>query len=93
MRHKLTTLAVFSYVAICLAVDFIPHHGPPLFRYTGSDPEVHVWNIGWPLGTAIYDPRYGWHWGPEAFVVLPLQVVLLLVAITAWRLWRWSSKR
>jgi len=46
------TILILS-IAACLMVDSFPHFGPPQFRYTGSDPNTHIWNLGWPLATAL----------------------------------------
>ena len=62
----------------------------PHFRYTGVDPSVHVWNLGWPLATMIWDHRSGLHVGPFAYLLIPgLFVVGLTVFAFAWFLaWR-----
>jgi hypothetical protein len=85
MRWK--TAAVFfvaaCVVAVCVVVDFFPRFGPPDFRYTGSDPATHVWNLGWPLAEAIYDHRSGFHVGPLGVVVFSIQtVVVMILAMT-----------
>jgi hypothetical protein len=67
-------------IGACLLVDFFPRFGPPDFRYTGSDPATHVWNLGWPLATAIYDQRSGMHVGPLAYVLVPIEIVVLAAA-------------
>jgi hypothetical protein len=80
---------------IFLAMDFAPRHGPPDFRYTGSDPERIVWNIGWPCAWAIYDPQSGVQIGPWLIISLPPQVFFLafLHGLTMmWPLIRGSRK-
>ena len=67
------------YLLSCVVVDFVPSFGPPHFRYTGSDPSVHVWNLGWPLPYMIYDPRSGLHVDPFGVVVIGLQVLVVVV--------------
>jgi hypothetical protein len=52
-------LWILVYIAVCLILDFVPHFGPPAFRYNGSDPLRYVWNFGWPLALFIYDPELG----------------------------------
>jgi len=79
-------LAAIAFVVVCLFVDFLPRHTCPDFRYTGSDPSVPVWNLGWPLALFIYDPEHGFQVGPFAYVLLPFQfgglaVGLIVVAI------------
>ena len=57
-----------------------PRYGAPDFRYTGSDPSRHVWNVGWPVAVVIHDPDAGLHVGPLALVVgavLAMGVVIL----------------
>lgn len=51
---------------------FFPHHGAANFRYTSPDPEINVWNIGWPIATMIWDYRNGLHFGPWAVIMFPL---------------------
>ena len=71
-------MAICAYPLICAILDFLPHHGPPEFRYTGSDPARPVWNLGWPLAQFIYDPRYGLQIDPTAFALISAQCVLFL---------------
>ena len=75
------------YVGACLFFDFLPRQGPPWFRYAGSDPSVPVFNLGWPLVTAIYHPGPGFFLGPLAWPVFATQAVLYAVAtaLVAWR--------
>lgn len=68
-------------IGACLLTNFVPHRGPPQFRYTGSDPDRPVWNLGWPLVIAIYDPQSGLHAGPFAPVLIPIES-LALAAMT-----------
>jgi hypothetical protein len=76
------TILILS-IAACLVVDSFPHFGPPQFRYTGSDPNTHIWNLGWPLATAIYDQHNGVHAGPLVYVLVPMEVVALAAAAIA----------
>lgn len=76
-------IAIGCLIAFAV-VDLFPRHGPPDFRYTGSDPSYHVWNLGWPLALTIYDSRSGIHIGPFLYVVVPFQaVVVSLIAAAA----------
>jgi hypothetical protein len=68
------------YAGLCFVLGFFPTYGSPHFRYTGSDPSVEVWNLGWPVATIIWDPRTGLHVGPFAYVLFP---ILILVGIAA----------
>lgn len=68
-------IAAILCVAACLTVDFFPSFGPPHFRYTGSDPATRVWNLGWPVVTAIYDKRGGLHVGPVGGVLYAIQAI------------------
>jgi hypothetical protein len=69
-----TLLASISAVALPLS-NFFPHAGRPHFQYIGSDPNIGVVNLGWPLATGIYDSRSELHVGPLARVGWPLQIV------------------
>ncbi len=80
-RRLFWKVAAVAFVLACLVVDFLPHHGVPHFRYTGSDPAYQVWNLGWPLALFIYNPRSGIHVGPFAYVVLPLQLFVAAVIL------------
>jgi hypothetical protein len=76
-------IAIGCLIAFAV-MDLFPRHGAPDFRYTGSDPAYHVWNLGWPLALAIYDSRSGIHIGPFLYVVVPVQaVVVSLIAAAA----------
>lgn len=62
---------VFLCAAIAiLIVAVFPTFGAPQFRYNGCDPEHHVWNLGWPVATCIYDAVNSPHFfvGPFAYV-------------------------
>ncbi|MBY0263395.1 MAG: hypothetical protein K2Q20_13690 [Phycisphaerales bacterium] len=78
MRFKLFILIV---AAVSFVLNCFPTHGPPEFRYTGADPARHVWNLGWPLATMIFDPRHGLHVGPMAWVLWPAQALVLLAGV------------
>jgi hypothetical protein len=88
LRKRWKTIASL-FVVLCLLTDFFPYHGPPQFRYTGSNPSFAVWNFGWPLATAIYDSRNGFHIGPIAYLILPLQCVLMAAGIVVIEVMRW----
>jgi hypothetical protein len=64
-------------------MNFMPHHGAPNFRYTGSDPSQAVWNFGWPIASVIYDSQNGLHFGPIILLVIPLQIVGLLLLLAS----------
>ena len=77
------------YGIICFVLLCFPHHGPPNFRYTGSDPIFSVWNFGWPVATMIWDPRLGLQVGQ--FNLLPFAALfglgiagLVLAWVRAW---------
>ena len=74
-------LIAVAFVLICLAVDFLPRHAAPDFRYTGSDPTIPVWNLGWPLALFIHDPNHGFQVGPFAYLMLPFQFVVLAIGL------------
>lgn len=75
LRFYLTWVQT-SFMAVLtvliLVVSLFPTFGAPHFRYTGSDPNRDVWNLGFPLAVVIYDPAMPPHvfYGPEAFVVV-----------------------
>jgi len=86
---------VALFVAACLVADLFPWRGPPDFRYTGSDPTISVWNLGWPLATAIYDSRNGFHVGPWAYIAGAAQLSLFAIiglALAAIRLLRRNAR-
>ena len=85
-------LGLALYVVACLAFDFRPHYGPPHFRYTGSDPSRHVWNLGWPSVTCIYDSRFGFQVGPSGYVLFHLQALGLASGVTVIALNRWLRR-
>ncbi len=77
VAKKRWAILLAAYVTICLVIDFCPTYGRPHFRYTGSDPSIEVWNIGWPIATMIYDYSSGIHVGPFAYVLFPLELIIL----------------
>lgn len=68
-------LWLISYIIVCLLIDLYPRFGPPYFRYTGSDPSRHVWNLGWPMPTTIVDS--GIHVGPVALPLVMMEIVVI----------------
>jgi hypothetical protein len=80
-------------VAAVLLIDFFPHFGPPQFRYAGSDPQAHVWNLGWPVATLIYDQRSGMHAGPFFYVLIPIEVGVVAVASLVFSIRRRANRR
>src|SRR5689334_23309185 len=72
---------IAALVIACAVMDLFPRHGPPDFRYTGSDPAHVIWNLGWPVALVIYDPQSGIHFGPFLYVVIPVQIVVLSLII------------
>ena len=78
------TYACVLYLVGCALVDLFPYFTAPHFRYTGSDPAIHVWNLGWPLALVIYDSQSGLHIGPLAVPILGLQLILFGVAVAVY---------
>jgi hypothetical protein len=74
-QHRNRCRWLSGYVTVCLIVDLWPRIGAPDFRYTGSDPEWYVWNIGWPLALAIYHPGLGFFPGPGIIPIIVLQAL------------------
>lgn len=79
-RQKRFLISLGVYLSLCLTVNFFPNFGPPQFRYTGSDPIVHVWNLGWPLATAIYDLKNGLNIGPLFYILISSQLLFFIMA-------------
>ncbi|HZN68373.1 MAG TPA: hypothetical protein VFB66_24010 [Tepidisphaeraceae bacterium] len=90
MKRRLLKLLTALSLPLCVAAAW-PRHGPPDFRYTGSDPAAHVWNFGWPVALVIYDARYGFHVGPFAYLVIPILVFALTVTGSIWSWWNRSA--
>lgn len=78
---------VGALILVCAVMDFFPRHGAPWFRYTGSDPAVEVWNLGWPMVLSICDQRSGLHIGPFLYVVVPFQLVVVSVIGVMFAFW------
>ena len=78
MKRKLL-FWLFIYILFCLLIDLFPNFGLPNFRYTGSNPTVHVWNFGWPLASFLYDPESGLHVSPVGVLVVIAQLFVLAV--------------
>jgi hypothetical protein len=86
MYHSERTLLSWKFIAvafvvICAVLDIFPRHGPPYFRFTGSDPAQQVWNIGWPIALGIYAPGSGLHLSPFFFAVLCVQAAIGLIGL------------
>ena len=64
MKCRLLNLLTALSLLLCVAACW-PMHGPPGFRYTGSDPAFHVWNLGWPLVVSSTTPGPGSMWAPS----------------------------
>ncbi|MGN6554052.1 MAG: hypothetical protein ACTHLW_10065 [Verrucomicrobiota bacterium] len=74
-------------IVACALADFFPRHDAPLFRYTGSDSAVEVWNFGWPLVLSIFDPQSGIHIGPFFYVVVPFQLLAISIIGVVFAFW------
>ena len=83
-----------ALIIACAVMDLAPRHGPPEFRYSGSDPVSSVWNLGWPVALAIYDSRSGFHVGPFCYAVVPFQVAIVsaIAALSLWHRRNWRSR-
>ena len=91
--RRLWLLAAALYLVVCATLDLFPRHGPPEFRYTGSDPAVAVWNLGWPIAQFIYDPRLGLQVGPTAWLVVDFQCLVFASGVAATLALRWFIRR
>jgi hypothetical protein len=69
--------------ATLLALALRPRYGPPDFRYTGSDPDRHVWNFGWPMSTCIVDAlvRPQAFFSPTAYVYAAISCAVIFVCV------------
>ena len=84
---QLFLLLILSSVFI--VVDFWPTYGAPFFRYTGSNPDEQVWNLGFPIAWFIYDDNTPPHWFTAVpmlnYALLGTQAVILLAcAVLPW---------
>ncbi|QDT51133.1 hypothetical protein Pan258_52160 [Symmachiella dynata] len=81
MNFRLTRgqkIILLSVGFAILLISVFPTFGPPNFRYTGSDPNRFVWNLGWPLATCIYDAD-----APPFFFVGPFAAYVCAFAVSA----------
>ncbi len=92
LRYVAWTAAA-CYIAACLVLDLFPQYGPPHFRYTGSDPDVPVWNLGWPLAEFIYDPRHGLQVGPGAPLLIAAQCGVFVFCVALVVVANWNRDR
>jgi hypothetical protein len=93
VRRLLWVAAVSVCILACSAIDLLPRHGPPDFRFIGSDPAFAVWNLGWPLAQFIYDSRTGLHTGPTAVPLMVLQGVALAFGVAVGMFVGWLRHR
>lgn len=77
-RRMIWMTAVAFYTVGCLLFDFYPDYGPPHFRYSDSDPNRAVWNLGLPTTWFIYDPSVGLLFGPLSETVVGAQLTVLV---------------
>lgn len=80
---KLARFAFFGMGLLLVVMCLFPRHGPPDFRYTGSDPAIDVWNFGWPTATMIWDSRSGLHFASisPSFLLLAMYGFAMLVFV------------
>ena len=80
MNYQLTRFQLWTLVTWFIAFTLFalfPHFGAPHFRYAGSTPDQHVWNLGWPLATCIYDPKTS----PHLFVS-PMAYIYAMIGLS-----------
>ena len=82
-------LALMALAVWFMILSLLPHWGAPFFRYTGCDPDHHVWNLGWPMATCIYDSANSPYFfvGPLAYIYCvagALGFTGLYVGFVAW---------
>lgn len=77
-RRLIWWTVVILFTVGCLLFDFYPDYGPPAFRYSGSDPNRFVWNLGCPSVWFIYDPTIGILFAPLADVAVGAQMTVFI---------------
>ncbi len=79
MKVWLKWLIIFLVILFAI-IDFYPTFNVPQFRYTGSDPNHFVWNIGYPEALFIFDNDTSpfIFTGPMFFIALPIQILILI---------------
>ncbi|WP_157446996.1 hypothetical protein [Cytophaga aurantiaca] len=79
---KVGAILFYSLLAIFLIMDLYPEYESPHFRYTGSDPNDEVLNMGWPFASFIIDfntKPYVFD-GPFLILMIPIQLFSLSIA-------------
>ena len=86
---RVQRLFLAALLAAFLAVGFWPTIGPPQFRYTRSDSDRKVWNLGWPMATCIVDTEAAktFNVGPWAYVWGFATLVLLAACLAVFFAW------
>lgn len=94
IRKGLYWMVVITMICGFLVVDFFPRSGPPDFRYTRSDPDSAVLNLGYPIAQFIYDERLPEPlvFGPLAALLVTAQLFVVIVAVLAPALFKLSRK-
>lgn len=82
-----------ALIVLLLVINFFPTFGRPQFRSTGSDPEIGVWRVGWPMAMAQYDLRGTVHIGPFALTLWPFEGGVGAILAFGWLLNRWSQRQ
>ena len=92
MPSRSQTVALLGLLAVALVFTLMPHFGAPYFRYTGSDPDHHVWNLGWPMVTCIYDSAHAPHFFVDPFAYVYGVVGILGFALVFGVLIVWNNR-
>lgn len=81
MKFKLSNILLYSLLVIFLIMDLYPEYGSPHFRYTGSDIDNTVLNLGYPLASLIIDFETAPYFfiGPSTIIIIPTQLFVLFV--------------
>jgi hypothetical protein len=92
------THAVVTTLLLCtfVVIDAFPMHGPPAFRYTGSDPKHLVWNFGWPIPWVIYDaynPPFWFAWLGSRAWLLSIALIVQAAIIGACPILSWMIRK
>ena len=82
MNFKISNVLLYSLLIIFIIMDLYPEYGSPNFRYTGSNIENDVLNLGWPFTLVIIDfntKPYLFD-GPFLLIMIPIQLFILSIA-------------
>ncbi|NNJ24628.1 hypothetical protein [Alienimonas chondri] len=79
-------------MGIALFFDFFPRLGSPAFDAAGVPTGEPVYNLGFPLVTALYAPNVGFRLGPLGWPVFATQFLLYLACTGVVWAWQHAAK-